>query len=230
MCGISAQETPDAGKLRNEGIEAYEAKNYQAAFDKFSAYLSQTNYQDSVVAYNCGLCADKIQQPAEALKYFDIAIQKKYNLDNAYLGKANALKDLKRTDEYEATLKEAIAAFPENATLKRLLSNLYLNEGITAQKANKLDAAEKSYKEALEVNPENTNALLSLGRMSYNKAAGLAKDASKLDAAKKEFLKAKEYLDKLTPMLSPDKPADQKRLNSVKSMQTNITTILNSLK
>lgn len=63
---------------------------------KFSTYLTQTNNQDSVIAYNCGVCADKIKKPAEALKYFDIAVQKKYNLANAYIGKAGALKDLKK--------------------------------------------------------------------------------------------------------------------------------------
>ena len=89
-----------------------EAKNYQDAFTKFSSYLSQTNNQDSVVAFNCGICADKIKQPAEAAKYFDIAIQKKYNLANAYIGKAGALKDLKKTDEYAATLKAGLEAVP----------------------------------------------------------------------------------------------------------------------
>ena len=72
---------------------------------KFSTYLTQTNNQDSVIAYNCGVCADKIKKPAEALKYFDIAVQKKYNLANAYIGKAGALKDLKKNDEYVANFK-----------------------------------------------------------------------------------------------------------------------------
>ena len=47
------------------------------------------------------------------------AIQKKYNLGNAYVGKAGALKDLKKDSEYLATPKEGIEAAPENKTLKK---------------------------------------------------------------------------------------------------------------
>ena len=94
---------------------------------------------DSVIAYNCGVCADKIKKPEEALKYFDIAIQKKYNLGNAYVGKAGALKDLKKDSEYLATLKEGIEAAPENKTLKRLHANYYLNAGIKAKESSGRD-------------------------------------------------------------------------------------------
>lgn len=81
-------QNADPAQLVNEGKAALESKNYQVAFTKFSTYLTQTNNQDSVIAFNCGVCADKIKKPAEALKYFDIAVQKKYNLANAYIGKA----------------------------------------------------------------------------------------------------------------------------------------------
>ena len=85
-------QNADPAQLVNDGKAALEAKNYQEAYTKFSTYLTQTNNQDSVIAYNCGVCADKIKKPAEALKYFDIAVQKKYNLANAYIGKAGALR------------------------------------------------------------------------------------------------------------------------------------------
>ena len=98
-------QNADPAQLVNEGKAALESKNYQVAFTKFSTYLTQTNNQDSVIAFNCGVCADKIKKPAEALKYFDIAVQKKYNLANAYIGKAGALKDLKKNDEYVATFR-----------------------------------------------------------------------------------------------------------------------------
>ena len=63
-----AQNT-DPAQLVNEGKAALESKNYQLAFTKFSTYLTQTNNQDSVIAFNCGVCADKIKKPADALKY-----------------------------------------------------------------------------------------------------------------------------------------------------------------
>ena len=69
-----AQNT-DPAQLVNEGKAALESKNYQLAFTKFSTYLTQTNNQDSVIAFNCGVCADKIKKPADALKYFYLSKQ-----------------------------------------------------------------------------------------------------------------------------------------------------------
>ena len=211
-----AQDTPELAKLRNDGIEALGAKNYQDAFTKFSSYLSQTNNQDSVVAFNCGICADKIKQPAEAAKYFDIAIQKKYNLANAYIGKAGALKDLKKTDEYAATLKAGLEAVPGNAKLTSMYATHFVNQGILAQRAKKLDAAEEAFKQALAVQDNNINALNSLGSLYYSKGATTLK--TDVDKAKAEFKEAKTYLDKLVPLLSASKPAQKKMLDNANTM------------
>ena len=223
-------QTTDPGDLINQGKAALEAKNYQEAYVKFSTYLTQKNNQDSVIAYNCGVCADKIKKPTEALKYFDIAVQKKYNLGNAYVGKAGALKDLKKDAEYLATLKEGIEAAPENKTLRRLHANYYLNAGIKAQKANKLDDAEEAFKQVLADDDKNTNALYSLGTLSYNKAALVLKNAAplansdkaKYDAQKeiadKNFQDSKKYLEQALPLLSADKPREKSMIDNIKKL------------
>ena len=214
----------DPAKLRDEGISAYEAKDYQTAFDKFSSYLSQTNNQDSVVAYNCGFCADKIKKPEDALKYFDIAIQKKFNLVNAYIGKANALKDLKRNDEYASTLKEAVEAFPDNKNLVKSYANYYVNQGVLAQKAKKVADAEEAYKQAIAIQPDNVNALRSLGTLYYTTGAGLVQ--TDLEKAKVEFQSAKKYLEQLVPLLSADNAKQKKVLDNANTMLNYINTIL----
>ncbi|WP_297327961.1 hypothetical protein [uncultured Bacteroides sp.] len=209
-------QNADPVQLLNEGKTALEAKNYQQAFTKFKTYLTQTNNQDSVIAYNCGVCADKIKQPADALKYFDIAVQKKYNLDNAYIGKAGALKDLKKNEEYVATLKEGLEANPDNKTLTRMYATHFVNQGIIAQKGQKMSAAEDAFKQAIAIQPENINALNSLGTLYYSKGATTLKtDAEK---AKVEFKEAKGYLEKLMPSLSADKPAHKRMLDNAKTM------------
>lgn len=211
-----AQEA-NPGALVNEGKAALEAKNYQEAYTKFSTYLNQTNNQDSVIAYNCGVCADKIKKPAEAAKYFGIAVEKKYNLANAYIGLAGALKDQKKNAEYVATLKKGLEANPGNKTLTRMYATHYVNQGVIALKGKKTAAAEEAFKQALEIQPKNVNALNSLGSLYYTRgAATLQADAEK---AKADFKLAKDCLDKLMPMLSPDKPAQKK-------MQANAQTML----
>lgn len=220
---IFAQDA-DPSQLINDGKAALEAKNYQEAYTKFSTYLNQTNNQDSVIAYNCGVCADKIKKPAEALKYFDIAVQKKYNLANAYIGKAGALKDLKRNDEYVATLKEGLEAAPGNKTLTKLYATYYVNQGILAQKAKKISAAEEAFKQAIAIQGDNINALNSLGTLYYSQGAAILKTDA--DKAKAEFKEAKEYLEKLIPLLSADKPAQKKMMDNANTMLSFINSQL----
>lgn len=227
---ISFAQEADLTSLVNEGKTALEAKNYELAFTKFSSYLTQTNNQDSVIAFNCGVCADKIKKPVEAVKYFDIAVQKKYNLANAYIGKAGALKDLKKNDEYVATLKEGLEAVPGNKALTKMYTNYYVNAGITAQKAGKIEEAEDAYKQVLAFQENNINALYSLGALYFNNGATTLKKATPLatsdrakydeEAAKadKDFKEAKTYLEKLTTLLKPDKPAQKKMLDNANNL------------
>ena len=140
------------------------------------------------------------------------------------------LKDLKKDAEYLATLKEGIEAAPENKTLRRLHANYYLNAGIKAQKANKLDDAEEAFKQVLADDDKNTNALYSLGTLSYNKAALVLKNAAplansdkaKYDAQKeiadKNFQDSKKYLEQALPLLSADKPREKSMIDNIKKL------------
>lgn len=218
-----AQEA-DLGKLRNDGIAALEAKDYQTAYNNFSSYLNQTNNQDSVIAFNCGLCADKIKKSEDAVKYFDIAIQKKYNLTNAYIGKAGALKDLNKNDEYVATLKAAVEAVPGDKKLVSMYATYYVNQGILAQRAKKNDAAESALKQALTIQPDNLNALNAISSLYYTQGAALVQ--TDLDKAKTEFAEAKKYLEKLIPLLSDSNATQQK----IKANANTMLNYINSLK
>ena len=223
-------QTADPEQLRKEGNDALNAKNYQVAFTKYNAYLTQTNFKDSVMAYNCGFCADQIKKPAEAAKYFDIAIQKKYNLPNAYVGKAGALRDLKKDAEYIATVKEGLEAVPGDATLEKLYAVYYLKEGQKYQKAGKVNDAEENYKHILELQNKKwkTDALYSLGVLFYNNGAKTLQVATPLAASNKakydeekekattDFKKANDYLEEAIT-LSPDREAAKKILSQVKT-------------
>lgn len=217
-------QTTDPAQLRQEGLDAIEAKDYQTAFTKLSSFMDQTNNQDSVIAYNLGIYADKLKKPADAAKYFDIAIQKKYNTANAYIGKAGALKDLNKLDEYVACLKEGLAADPGNKQMTRMYANHYVNQGVRAQKAKKTDAAEGFYKQAVEIQPENINALNALAGLFYGKGAAKMK-ANDQDGAKAEFAQAKEYIGKLLPLLKANNPKQKKLIDNANTMLNYINSI-----
>ena len=223
-------QTTEPGNLINEGKAALEAKNYQEAFTKFSTYLTQTNNQDSVIAYNCGVCADKIKKPDEALKYFDIAIQKKFNIGNAYARKALALDAMKKTDEYVATLEEGLKVDPDNKTMIKNYGLHYLKAGIAAQKAGKAEEAEECFKKVIPLDHKTykTNALYSLGVLCYNDGANILKKAAPLAnsdadkyAAEKEkadgrFKEAIGYLEEATKV-SPEDTKSKTMLSQVQA-------------
>ena len=223
-------QTTEPGNLINEGKAALEAKNYQEAFTKFSTYLTQTNNQDSVIAYNCGVCADKIKKPEEALKYFDIAIQKKFNIGNAYARRALALDAMKKTGEYVATLEEGLKVDPDNKTMIKNYGLHYLKAGIAAQKAGKAEEAEECFKKVIPLDHKTykTNALYSLGVLCYNDGANILKKAAPLAnsdadkyAAEKEkadgrFKEAIGYLEEATKV-SPEDTKSKTMLSQVQA-------------
>ena len=216
----SFAQTPDPNDLRNEGSEALKTKNYAVAFDKLSKYLELTNNQDSVVAFNCGVCADNVKKYAEAVKYFDVAIQKKYNVANAYVGKAGAYRDMKNNAKYVETLQAGLKAVPGNATLEKLYAIYYLKEGQAFQKKGNVAKAEESYKEVTTVQSKKwkTDALYSLGVLFYNNGANLLKAnaTANKDKAAADFKKANDYLEEAVA-LSPERAEIKKILDQVKT-------------
>lgn len=197
-------QTTDPSSLKKEGDEALKAKNYSVAFTKYNEYLQLTNYQDSVTAFNCGVCADNIHKYADAAKLFGVAIDKKYNLASAYLGKANALKDLKKNNEYIATVKEGMEALPKDQTLEKLYAIYYLKEGQKFQKANNIAKAEECYKNVANVSSKKwkTDALYSLGALFYNA---------------KDYKKAADYLQEAITV-SPQRTEIKKLLDGANAM------------
>ncbi|MFA6813417.1 MAG: hypothetical protein WCR45_10105 [Bacteroidaceae bacterium] len=198
----------DPIQLKNEGSNAFNAKNYAEAYTKYSQYLTQTNDQDSVTAYFCGMSAASLKKYPEAVKYFDIAIQKNYNVGNAYARKALVYAAQNDTKNYLTTLDEGLKAAPDNVTLQKRYGIYYLKAGITDQKAGKYEEAKDNYKKvtALSDQKMKSDALYSLGVLCYNNGARTLKNASPLantDATKyatekasadADFKDAKDYL------------------------------------
>lgn len=196
-------QAPDANQLKKEGDEALKAKNYEVAFTKYDEYLKLNNYQDTITIFNCGVCADKAKKPADAAKLFGMAIDMKYKMPSAYIGKAGALKDQKKNTEYIATVTEGMEAVPGNATLEKMYAVYYLKEGQKFQKANNVAKAEENYKKAAEVKSkkQKTDALYSLGALFYNA---------------KDYNKAVEYLQEAATV-SPERAEITKLLEGAKS-------------
>ena len=171
VTNIFAQTDPN--QIKKEGNDAFNAKNYPVAYAKFSEYLKQTNNQDSATAYYCGIAADEVKKYAEAVTFFDIAIQKKFNTGNAYARKALALDALKKTDEYVATLEEGLKVDPNNKTMIKNYGLHYLKAGLAAQKAGKAEEAEECFKKVIPLDHKSYKTNYTNGNITDYQAAAL---------------------------------------------------------
>lgn len=210
----------DANKLCTEGDAAMKAKNYAEALTKYSEYLKLTNYEDADRVFNCGYAAFNAKKYDDAVKFYDMAIQKGKNVDNAYVGKAMSLRDQDKAAEFTSTVEAGLKVNPSNQNLEKLLYGYCMKKGQAAQKAGKINDAEELFKDVLVVANKTYkgNALYSLGAMYYNEGAKIltaatplaTTDADKYNAEKDkadvQMKKAKDYLNQAIAL----NPADEK--------------------
>lgn len=208
----------DADKLREEGDAAMTAKNYPEVVAKYSEYLKLTNYEDESRIFNCAFAAYNAKKYDDAIKFYDMAIQKGYKADDAYVGKAMSLRSQDKAADFTATVEAGLKANAQNANLEKLLYAYCMKKGQAAQKAGKTEEAEELFKDVLVVSNAKYkgNALYSLGVMFYNAGAKILADANpiatsdpdKYAAEKKkadaQMAKAKGYLEQAVALNAAD--------------------------
>ena len=220
----------NADKLREEGDAAMTAKNYPEVVAKYSEYLKLTNYEDESRIFNCAFAAYNAKKYDDAIKFYDMAIQKGYKADDAYVGKAMSLRSQDKAADFTATVEAGLKANAQNAKLETLLYAYCMKKGQAAQKAGKTEEAEENFKKVIPLNHKTykTNALYSLGVLCYNDGANILKKAAPLAnsdadkyAAEKEkadarFKEAVDYLEEAAK-ISPENANVKKMLPQVKA-------------
>lgn len=220
----------NADKLREEGDAAMTAKNYPEVVAKYSEYLKLTNYEDESRIFNCAFAAYNAKKYDDAIKFYDMAIQKGYKADDAYVGKAMSLRSQDKAADFTATVEAGLKANAQNANLEKLLYAYCMKKGQAAQKAGKTEEAEENFKKVIPLNHKTykTNALYSLGVLCYNDGANILKKAAPLAnsdadkyAAEKEkadarFKEAVDYLEEAAK-ISPENANVKKMLPQVKA-------------
>lgn len=147
---------------------------------KYSEYLKLTNYEDESRIFNCAFAAYNAKKYDDAIKFYDMAIQKGYKADDAYVGKAMSLRSQDKAADFTATVEAGLKANAQNANLEKLLYAYCMKKGQAAQKAGKTEEAEELFKDVLVVSNAKYkgNALYSLGVMFYNAGAKILADAN----------------------------------------------------
>ena len=156
----------NADKLREEGDAAMTAKNYPEVVAKYSEYLKLTNYEDESRVFNCAFAAFNAKKYDDAIKFYDMAIQKGYKADDAYVGKAMSLRSLDKAADFTATVEAGLKANAKNTNLEKLLYAYCMKKGQAAQKAGKTEEAEELFKDVLVLVTPNIKAMLCIASVS----------------------------------------------------------------
>jgi tetratricopeptide (TPR) repeat protein len=123
----------------NHAIAAYDAKNFEKAFELFKLRLTiETNPIfknpiDTPMIFNCGLAALNAKKYDDAIEYLKKAAEYKYNagstyslIKTAYMSKGDTVSGL-------ATLQKAQELYPNDLTVLVDLVNFYLLSGQAQQ-------------------------------------------------------------------------------------------------
>ena len=197
-------QTPGAAE-KNAGNAAYKAKNYAEAFKNWEAYLKIVENKDNPCIYNTAVVAQRIKNYEAAVKYYDLSIANRYKLASSYVGKATALRALKKTDEMLATLDAGMKASPGNMKLETMYATHFLKEGQTFQKAGNEAKAAENYMKITELKTKSfqVQGFLSLAGLYFNDGAKILQDATPIattDRAKYDAEKAKAVVAELRAM------------------------------
>ena len=144
--------------LRKQGREV-EAAQVSGQHAQASARKALQKPEDATAQLNLGLAQARQGNFAEAVKYFEKAVQLAPQSADAHnnLGQANA--DLKRFKEAKRHLFRAIELNPKMSVAHRTLGEIFESE-------NDIASAKKHFADAVRLNPADAIAKQNLGRLS----------------------------------------------------------------
>ena len=182
----------------NEGILAYNAKEYAKALKAFENTLQVCEIEkikriDTLAIYYAGACAEQTGDLAKSEQYFRTAISLNYKAESAYVRMERMYAAAKNNEKAFEILKEGREKFPNNQTLITDEVNVYLGQDKHAEAMTALQAA---------INGDPTNASLHFAYGFVNErlaaqevekdGAGGEKYLAYVAAAEKSYSKAVE--------------------------------------
>ncbi len=189
---FAQDQTNQANDLIKQGEQAYNAKNYQEAFESYNKAIELKESKDEVdttLYFNAGVAAFKAKEYEKSAEFFGRSAELGFKKENAYKFQAYAYKKLENDDKMQEALESGHEAFPNNRKFKSMLAAIYLKKGLKPYKEGaqilknakplsssnvekynaEVKKAQAKFKEALplmekafEMNPDNENAIKAL--------------------------------------------------------------------
>jgi tetratricopeptide (TPR) repeat protein len=193
------------------GVELYNQKKYEIAFEKFVISVDcaeLTGTVDSLALYNCALASERAGNTDRAIIWYEKCVDIGYRGSDCCGYIIALLKQEGRNTEATIRLKECRAKFPMNQELLISEINVFLSQGnfegaaqnleqavkndptnsvllyslgTVYNNLNKNEMAETAYKKALAINPDYFDANYNLGALYFNQGVDINNAAA--DAA-----------------------------------------------
>jgi len=195
------------GQAFNEGVNSYNAKDYDKAIASYKL-ASMIHPQDTTVVLYSAYASEAKEDFAGARASYNQLLGMNYKSVTLYSRLLQMAKQQKDEVETAKVIQQALAAYPTNkiflledlnltlakgkgedaiAKINKSItadptnSNLYAVRGSMYDQQKKSDLALADYKKAVELDPNNFDAQFNLGVYNYNRAADLYTKASRMD-------------------------------------------------
>ncbi|NNC83284.1 MAG: tetratricopeptide repeat protein [Flavobacteriales bacterium] len=210
----------------NTGINRYNANDYAGAFQMFeqSMLLSESmGITDTLAIYNAALSADRADDDANALKYYQRSLEAGFDEPAIFKFMSEIHLAAGDTAAAEQAIYDGVEAYPSDQGLLIDMVNIYLgkgemdkaldylnrtlaqdpenhelqyNVGAVLDNTGNKEEARAAYKKAIELEPSYFDANYNLGASYFNEAVEMINDANAIPTHKvKEYQAAKAKAD-----------------------------------
>ncbi|MBL4653630.1 MAG: tetratricopeptide repeat protein [Flavobacteriales bacterium] len=182
------------GRITNQGIQDFNAKNYDRASQSFDMSIKGSkkfNVTDSLSYFYGAVAYKQIKNDEKAIEYLNKCIEIDFEGAQAYNYLTSIYSNSENTEMYNKTVQEGRAKCPDD---ERLLTS----EINIALQGDDVEKALENLNQAIEKSPDNSTLYYARGNMyekqgnKYEEAGEIEKAKSNYDLAKTDYLKAIE--------------------------------------
>lgn len=242
------------GKFEKQALNEYNLKNFEKSYNAFSSMVEigenpLVKTSDTLIVYYTGVTANEAGKPAEAIKYFQKALDMNYSSPTIYLDLNKAYSATGDSAQALASLQNGFNKYPDNVSILIELINYYLvkgqsqealeylgkakasdpnnksfhfAEGTLYDKMGKSEEAIKAYNKAIELDPAYFDAYYNAAVVYYNSAVKLMEDAVNEQDNKKYLEKkavAEEEFKKAIPYMEKASEINPKDISSLQTLK-----------
>ncbi len=241
-------------KFEKQALNEYNLKNFAKSHEAFKSIVEigenpLVNTSDTLIIYYTGVTANEAGKPGEAIKYFNKAIDLKYNSPSVYLDLSKAYLATGDSAQSINALQQGFQKYPENVSILIELINYYLVKGQSKEALEYLNKAKESdpnnksfyfaegtlydkmgdsensinsYNKSIELDPSYYDAYYNAAVVYYNSAVKMMENAVNESDNKKYLEKkalAEEEFKKAIPYMEKASEINPNELSPLETLK-----------